>query len=213
MDKRERLTVTVRGGTPDRKPIIVRSISPGHQADGVVVPALDIADALRSYADQVVLAEVRSPFGLALERGLPLSELLRDQPEEGESILQDLNETVRSAIDLALGAGADGVFYVLDGAYPPAASPMQYGGHYLEVDRAILSGIAEAQLNILYVPGGPETYFDCLTDLPARVFAWDIAESGVTVEQMRGMRAGALAAADSAADILLVEGFEEAELL
>ncbi|HRI43137.1 MAG TPA: hypothetical protein PLL78_02865 [Fimbriimonadaceae bacterium] len=213
MDGRERLTVTVRGGTADRKPIVVRSISPGHQADGVIVPALDIVDAIRSYADQAVLAEVKSPFGLALERGLPLNDLLRDQPAEGEAVLRGLDETVRSAIDLALGAGADGVFYVLDGAYPPAASPMQYGGHYLEVDRAILSGIAEARLNILYVPGGPETYFDCLTDLSAHAIAWDLAASGVAVEQMRAMRPGALAAADSAADILLLERFEDAELL
>lgn len=203
--------MAVRGGTPDRKPIAVRSVSPGHEADAIVVPALETEDALRTHPEQAVLGEVKSPFGLALERGIALGDRLRDEPEEGERTLLRLVEAVRAQIELVLDAGADGVFYCLDGAYPPASTPMEYGGHYLETDRALLDSIAQARLNILYVVGGPETYFDCLADLPAHAFAWDIEASGIGMEQMRAIRPGALAAADPSADILLVDRFDDAK--
>lgn len=203
MEARERLTAAVRGGRPDRQPTVMRSLSPGHEADAVVVPASAVTEALATHPGQAVLAEILSPFGVALARGIPLNDLLRDEPDQGAVLLAELEAKVREEIEFALGQGADGIFYVLDGAYPSAASPMQYGGHYLEVDRSLLEQITAARLNILYVEGGPETYFDCVTDLPAHALGWNARASGLSVGAMKKVWSGALAASDPAAELFL----------
>jgi hypothetical protein len=79
---------------------------------------------------------------------------------------------------------------------------MEYGGHFLEVDRQLLSGVIDARFNALYVRGGSEPYIDFVSDLPAHAFAWD-PQSGVTVAQVREVRQGALASTDKDADIEL----------
>lgn len=208
MDGRERLVLAARGGPVDRQPVLVWSESPGHEADGIVVSLAGLADALRTHPDQLVLAEVVSPFGLAKRLGVDLNEVLRDDPAKGEAMLTQFAAEVREDMSLALERGADGIYYRLDGAYPDASSPMQYGGHYLEVDRSLLTEIRDARLNILFVEGGEETYYDCLTDLPAHAFAWDLKQSGVSVEAMRTMRPGAVAVPSKEADILLLPSFD-----
>ncbi|MBX7132017.1 MAG: hypothetical protein K1X67_04985 [Fimbriimonadaceae bacterium] len=192
----------------DRQPILVWSESPGHEADGVVVSLAGLADALRTHPDQLVLAEIVSPFGFAKRQGVDLNEVLRDDPARGEGMLSDFAAKVRDEVALALETGADGIFYRLDGAYPAASSPMEYGGHFLEIDRALLSEVRDARLNILFVEGGEETYFDCLTDLPAHVLAWDFAQTGIDVATMRAIRTGALAAPSDDADIRLLRSFD-----
>lgn len=208
MDGQERLVLAARGGPVDRQPVLVWSESPGHEADGIVVSLAGLVDALRTHPDQLVLAEIVSPFGLAKRLGVDLNEVLRDDPAKGEAMLTHYASEVKEDIALALERGADGVFYRLDGAYPDASSPMEYGGHYLEIDRALLSEIGDARLNVLFVEGGEETYYDCLTDLPAHVFAWDMKQSGVSVETMRTMRPGAIAAPSQDADVLLLQSFD-----
>lgn len=208
MDGRERLVLASRGGPVDHQPVLVWSESPGHQADGIVVSLAGLVDALRTHPDQLVLAEIVSPFGLAKRLGVDLNEVLGDDPTRGEGMLNQFAAEVREDIALALERGADGIFYRLDGAYPAASSPMQYGGHFLEIDRILLTEVREARLNILYVEGGEETYFDCVTDLPAHAFAWDLAQSRVEVEAMRQIRSGALAAPSKEADIILLTSFD-----
>lgn len=208
MDGRERLVLASRGGPVDRQPVLVWSESPGHEADGIVVSLAGLADSIRTHPDQLVLAEIVSPFGLAKRLGVDLNEVLRDDPAKGEELLSKFATEVKENMASALEGGADGVFYRLDGAYPDASSPMQYGGHYLEVDRALLTEVRDARLNVLFVEGGEETYYDCLTDLPAHAFAWDLKQSGVSVEAMRTMRPGALAGRYKDADILLLQSFD-----
>lgn len=211
MTKRERLIAAARGGEVDRKPVVVWSASPGHQADGICVAPTMVAEAVRSHAEQMILVEIMSPCGLGRRRGIPLTRLLREEPEEGRAAFVRLRDYVEAQIDRAFDEGADGIYYRLDGAYPAMNTPMEYGGFYLETDREFLERVQDAPVNLLHVEGQEDVYFDCVADLPAALFGWDRPKTGVSVAEMRTVRSGALAAEDPEADVLLVKHYDIAE--
>jgi hypothetical protein len=159
--------------------------------------------------DALVIVEVHSPLGHELAEPKNLLDLLHDDPAEGEALLFTRAAQTRSSIEEALEAGADGVVYRLAGAMPSVTTPMQYGGHFLEVDREILAGLAEARFVLLYVEGQEEPYLDFVIDLPAHAFGWDAA-SGIPPSAFRSAREGALAGAHPDADILLARDFSQA---
>lgn len=180
----------IEGQTVLPKPEIGRSPT----CDARVVSLEDII-AIEA-GDQVILAEVLNPFGLALSEGINLNEELRRDPSA--RALEHYTETVKRNIAAARG----GVFYVLVGASPDHSTPMQYGGHFLELDREILA-IADLPFRVVYIAGGEGTFLDFVSDLPAEVFAWDSEATGVTAKEMRAMRSGALASRDAEADVIL----------
>jgi hypothetical protein len=140
--------------------------------------------------------EVPSPFRVA---GPGILTLLESDPEAGAERLSQAVLAIRELIDRA---GSKGIVYLLFGATPDHMSPMMYGGHFLELDRQILSG---AKCNrLVFVVGGPGVYLDFVSDLPAEAFGWDVKASGISVSEMRAMRTGALAAADPDADLRLI---------
>lgn len=226
MTSRERLLSVIHGEEPDQTPVVVWP--PGeYYSDAAIVKINRLANA--GHSPRVVLAEILNPLGRAIANGVDLPQLLHDNPTEGEAMLQSLIFDVEQEIDFALKSGVDGIFYRLQGAEPKYTTPMQYGGHFLEVDRALLrrlqipdsrfriAGEAEEieggdresfnekrkpTVAFLFVESGAETYIDCLTDLPADVFAWDRDTLGATIVEMRLLRQGVLATKDEQADIL-----------
>ncbi|MCH8979709.1 MAG: hypothetical protein IH945_10785 [Armatimonadetes bacterium] len=205
MTPRERLAAVAKGEQADRKPIVLTPGATDARADAVVVPA---ASFKRGTGGQAVLAQVLSPFAKAISRGTELTRLLHDDPAAGGDALAELTNETRDEMASALENGADGVYYVLDGAYPARTTPMQYGGYFLEVDRSLLEEVEHDGFNILFVKGDEEPYIDFVSDLPAQAFAWESAS--VTIEAVREMRQGALAAADPQADVLLLEKYDDA---
>ena len=147
---------------------------------------------------EISLKEILSPFSLALSQGENLNEVLRKDPSS--SLLEDYVQRVRTNIEEALSEGFDGIIYVLRGAEPSLSSPMQYGGHFLEHDRALLEEFKEARLNVLVIVGGEGTFLDFVSDLPAHVFAWDVVATGYPVADLRLLRTGALATSDSSTE-------------
>ena len=105
---------------------------------------------------------------------------------------------------------AQGVFYRLDGAYPSASTPMEYGGHYLEVDRDVLSSIQNSFV-IVFVEGEGEVYFDFVSDLPADAMGWDADRNPIDLNEARRHRAGALALDHPEAEIVLATSLEQCE--
>ncbi|MEZ0327590.1 MAG: hypothetical protein ACAH95_16950 [Fimbriimonas sp.] len=201
MTSRERVVAAARGGEVDRKPVIGW---PG--TDGVEGDALIIGPESGRFSDEnrLVIAEVVSPFGLNMLQNLNLNKLLEEDPARGNDLLEGLTRQVAVQIQLALENSADGILYRLHGADPRHTSPMQYGGYYLERDRELLEEIKDAVLNIVFVAGGEGVYLDFVSDLPAHVFAWDEAASGIGLQEVRQMRSGALATSNPEADIRLV---------
>lgn len=148
------------------------------------------------------LAFVPGPAARDLD-GLPeLLRLLRDEPEAGGRALDARAEATRTDLVRAAAGPYDGVVYGVAGACEPWTTPMEYGGHFLELDRALLAGVDA--FTVAYVFGGEGTYLDFVADLPASVLAWDAEATLVPVEMMRPMRTGPLCAADPDAEIELV---------
>lgn len=201
MTGRERLVAKSRGGDVDRPASIAWPAS-SDASDARVVAPDEVAASLPS-EDVAVLAEVVNPFGLSLARELHLNDLLDDDPAQGAEVLDGLVQETRDTIAAALAAGADGILYRLHGASPRHCSPMQYGGHYLERDREILSEIADARLNLLFVVADEEPYLDFVSDLPAHFFGWDDRTSGVSSTEGRAIRGGAVATYGPEGDVLL----------
>lgn len=205
MTSLERLQAASARKPVDRKPRILLDGGPASDvliAAGPEIPASD---------GQAVLAEVLSPFGRAIRFGLNLNDLLQSDPEAGGRELDRLSDDVRAEVVAAANAGADGICYRLLGCEPPYATPMQYGGFYLERDRELLEYAAEAAFNLLWIDAGADAYLDFVSDLPADAFAWDIDRTDVSVVQMRAMRQGALAAEDPTADILFAPNVAKIE--
>lgn len=196
MTSRERLLAATRGGETDRLAVLAWPLA--DDASDAVVGSLA--------EEKISLTEVLNPFGRARRAGLNLNEALYDDPEAGDALLSRFVEETRGALAEARDEGADGVLYVLEGAHPIHCSPMQYGGHYLERDRELLEAVSDAGLNVVFVVGDEGVYIDFVSDLPAHVFAWDSASSGVSVAEVRKMRSGALATNAEGADIALITG-------
>lgn len=205
MSPRERLTAAARGGQPDQKPTIALGprTSNGPIPDAIVVPPGQVAQTLAQNPEAAVLAHILSPLARARRQSIDILTLLKSEPEAGDQHAETLALETSAEAAEALAQGADGILYDLDGAYPAASSPMQYGGHFLEKDRSILEAVQEARLNVVFVRGTAEPYIDFVSDLPAHVFAWQ-AESGVTPAMVRELRTGALAANHPDADIALL---------
>lgn len=198
MTSRERLTVALRGGEVDRKPIV--SFAVGAADAYVVSPA-----ALRSVGrrdDEALLAEVPNPFGMAKAEGINLNAALAADPEAGGDLQARYVDRVRTLLDDCFARGADGVFYRLAGACPAESTPMEYGGHHLEVDRELLAGLSGAACNIVYIEG-EEPYLEFVSDLPAHALGWDVERCPSDPKEIRSMRGGALALASEDGDLLL----------
>lgn len=132
-------------------------------------------------------------LAVTLEKNPEAFRLLEESPEEGESLILSALEDVQSRIEDCFSTGFDGFCYVVKGAYPEVSSPMQYGGHFLEVDRALLTGAEGLGYRMVLVEGDNEPYIDFVSDLPCELFAWDI-RSGIDPSNVREMRVGGLVA-------------------
>lgn len=204
MTSRERFLAAGRMGEVDRKPTLAWMAEA--EADAVVI---ETGSGFRSSVEgPTVLVDVSNPFGLALKKGIDLNKALKDDPTVGGNLLDGLVDEVREHISVGLRNGADGIFYRLHGACPKHCSPMQYGGHYLERDRELLGEASAATINVLFVAGQEELYFDFVSDLPAHVFAWDCELTRITADDVRTSRSGAVASSDPSSEITLLIGHE-----
>ena len=192
-------------GDARERPVITDGPERDERADGVIVDEKDLGSATR----QAVFCRVQNPFGRSARAELDINALLKENPGEGASAIQKFASEARDEIDHVLKAGANGIFYMLSGACAAECSPMQYGGHFLEVDREILAGTPDGSFDILYVCGDSELYIDIVSDLPAQAIAWN-SSAGVQISEVREMWPRAVAAADQDADIFLVERYESA---
>ena len=200
MTDRERIFALAEGLSLDRTPIVSWPC-PDQAPSGVSVRLP--SQTLIAKEGTLLLAEIVNPFGLAIERGLDLNDLLKTDPEGGGCELDRLSEEVKSTIEDVLRRGADGILYRLHGACPRWCTPMQYGGYYLERDRELLGHAKGALFNVLFVAGDEEVYFDFVSDLPAHAFGWDSSTTGVSEKDMRSIRQGLLISDDPQSDILL----------
>ena len=204
LTSRERLIAAAHGIEVDRKPVICWPTFCA-ESDATIS---DRATPIALPGFQLNLVPVLNPFGRALREGTEIGDILAEDPDRGEEMLAELISQTRTAAADALDKGADGILYLLYGARAIHTTPMEYGGHYLERDRELLSEIENATFNMVFVVGEEDTYLDFVSDLPAHAFGWDRRATGTSVDDMRKMRDGALATNSPDADIELRFGTE-----
>lgn len=206
MTGRERLLEMARGQVHDSKPII------GFPHCGIPVDGyVDVTDQLHLAPEGAAkLAFIRSPFGEALMDGLNLNSNLSDDLAAGHDTLNTYYSRVEIAIQAAVAAGADGVFYMLAGAEPTSSTPMQYGGFYLELDRALLGLAQSLPLNVLWIEGKTEPFLDSVVDLPAQFFGYFVAETGIDPAIIRADRPGPIVSNVFEADVSLAFNADDA---
>ncbi len=198
MTSRERVLAAARGGEVDRRPVFGY---PDPVANGdIVLTVTPEGLASQINGEQVVLSVVDSPFRKC---GDDFAKEFQADPTSASEVLDRIVDETRSEMAQALEAGADGIFYRLYGARESRSTPMEYGGLYLERDRELLEGVREANLNVLFLVGNDDLYFDFVSDLPAHVIAWDRDATGIDAAQVRGLRIGAQASSDPASEIHL----------
>lgn len=204
MRGRERLQAACEGASPGFQPVLAEYSPSLELPDGFIVTSADDLDAARSrHPEAAVLWAVPNAFARAGNEIVELLRLSEQDPGRADERLSGFAEQALSQIEAAKREGADGVFYVLSGADPSRSTPMQYGGLFLELDREALSKACEMGMCFLYLDAARGAYLDFVADLPASVFGWDRARTGVEVAAVREVRPGALFADDPEADILL----------
>lgn len=158
------------------------------------------------------MTRVDGVFRRAEAAGLDLVRLLESDPEAGNAELAKLVDATRRAIDDARGS----MVYRLAGPEPAKATPMQYGGFFLEKDRELLDHALATRDGAevwLEVTAGPDAYFDFIADLPADVFAWDARATGLGLAEMRSLRSGRLCTNEPGSDEPFESlGIKEAQL-
>jgi len=122
---------------------------------------------------------VASPLTRAISRNLNIVDLLEENPAEGDQILAALVSETQSELDLVTGE----FNYIVAGAEPEFTTPMQYGGHFLELDRDLIGSHKPA----ITLIGGPETYVDIVSDLAETFLVWNPATNPVSPEEVAKM--------------------------
>lgn len=121
---------------------------------------------------------------------------LSDNPEAAVPELERIHRSIADEIQTA----GEKIVYRLSGVDPAKATPMQYGGLFLERDRELLA-LAKARGEVwLLVDAGPGAYLDFVSDLPADVFCWNARETGFSLSEMRKLRQGRLCTNEPGAD-------------
>lgn len=151
------------------------------------------------------MTSIDGPFLRAERRGIPILELFSRDLESAEDLLSQLVSETREEIGGAPGS----ILYRVGGTEPSKATPMQYGGLFLEKDRELLEFALEMRADAqsgakgevwLVVNGGEGTYLDFVSDLPADVFCWDALRTGFPLAEVRRLRTGRLCTNEPGSD-------------
>lgn len=108
------------------------------------------------------MTTVLGPFARLQERGLDIYALNDADPSAASGEIEAVCAEILEELRMAPGD----IVYVLRGAEPEYSTPMQYGGLFLEQDRALLQSVQGRNVT-LRIEGGDEVYMDFLEDLPS----------------------------------------------
>jgi uroporphyrinogen decarboxylase len=115
---------------------------------------------------------------------------LHDAPAVVHGALTTLAQNLGDAMELYLAAGADGVFYSVQGAMAEdqdgglgEARYREFGRPY---DLMALRRVQDGWLNILHVHGNGGLLMDTLLDYPVDVLNWSDRLTGLSLREVRG---------------------------
>lgn len=139
----------------------------------------------------------------------------RDYPDVMHRALGVIAENLRRHIAAAIGAGADGVYYALQGITKDGLGEVGYREFGRPYDFLALRGAEDGWLNISHIHGDHDILMDVAIDYPVQVISWSDRLTGLALREVRqrsekclmgGLHEfGALAAGDERAVIAEAE--------
>jgi uroporphyrinogen decarboxylase len=140
--------------------------------------------------DTPIIVTLFSPLCEALYFAADRVEFLRlaqESPAIIHEALVTIADNLRAHIADVIAAGADGVFFALQGcstAVMPVELYRELGRPY---DLLALGGAANGWLNVLHVHGEQDLMFDQVLDYPVQVLNWSDRLAGPSLREARGM--------------------------
>ena len=153
------------------------------------------AEAVRIARDQLgfetpLIVTVFSPLCEALyfspDRATFL-EQARSSPTVVHEALNTIAENLRTHIRDVIDAGADGVFFALQGCTTEIMPVELYREIGRPYDLLALQGASSGWLNVLHVHGDRNLMFDQVLDYPVDVLSWSDRIAGPSLREARGM--------------------------
>jgi uroporphyrinogen decarboxylase len=135
-----------------------------------------------------IIMTVFSPLAeltyFAAERDV-LFQHMRENPSVVHEALSVVAENLRDQIRDCIDAGADGVFFALQGCSTSIMSREQYREFGRPYDLMALQGGIDGWLNILHVHGDKDLMFDDVLDYPVQVLSWSDRLAGPSLREAR----------------------------
>ena len=153
------------------------------------------AEAVRVLRDELgfdtpIIVTVFSPLAEALYAAEDRDRFLVDAQEASVVVheaLSTLAENLRAHIADVIDAGADGVFFALQGCTTTAMPVARYRELGRPYDLIALQGAVNGWLNVLHVHGERDLMFDDVLDYPVQVLSWSDRLAGPSLREARVM--------------------------
>jgi uroporphyrinogen decarboxylase len=112
-------------------------------------------------------------------------EHMHQNPAILHEALSTIAENLRAHMQDCIDAGADGVFFALQGCTTSIMSRDQYREFGRPYDLMALQGVIDGWLNIMHVHGDRDLMFDDVLDYPVQVLSWSDRLAGPSLREAR----------------------------
>jgi len=114
-------------------------------------------------------------------------EFCDESPAVVHEALATIAENLRAHIQDCIDAGADGVFFALQGCTGALMTRERYRELGRPYDLLALQGARDSWLNVLHVHGDRDLFFEAVLDYPVQVLSWSDRLAGPSLREARGM--------------------------
>jgi uroporphyrinogen decarboxylase len=138
--------------------------------------------------DTPVIMTVFSPLAEAMYAAHDRDQFLahlREHPVVIHEALATIAENLAAHMRDVIDAGADGIFFALQGCSRSIMSEQQYREFGRPYDLMALRGTSSGWLNILHIHGEKDLMFDQVLDYPVQVLSWSDRIAGPSLREAR----------------------------
>lgn len=138
--------------------------------------------------DTPIVMTVFSPLAEAMYAAIDRETFfahLQEAPVVVHEALTILAENLRAHMRDIIDAGADGVFFSIQGCSSAVMSEAQYREFGRPYDLMALQGVRNGWLNVLHIHGERDLHFDLALDYPVEVLSWSDRLAGPSLREAR----------------------------
>jgi uroporphyrinogen decarboxylase len=115
---------------------------------------------------------------------------LRENPGPVQRALGVLAANLAAYCQALLDAGADGIYYAVQGIAGGWLSEAEFREYARPYDLQVLNACSAGWLNVIHLHGGPDLMADLALDYPGSVLSWEDRLTGVRLADLRPKLAG-----------------------